>query len=370
MRIAHLIYDDLGNPWLSGGGAVRAHEIYKRLADRHEITLITGRYPGAPEDEERGGYRIRRVGSEASYARSRLAYMRTALSTMRRLDCDIWVHEFSAFAPLLPSRSLRRRGVLFFYHFVGSYALTKHPLVGGVSWLAEALTLRAYERILTISPSVTAEVRKRLGDGATINCVYTGVDSVFFDLEPEDGDYILYFGRIDVVTKGLDVLFPAFAAIADEYPQIGLKVAGRGSEDQVIHLERLIANASLDHRVEICIGVDEATKGELLRKARFVCTPSRYEGWCIAAVEASAAGRPVLGTRIPGLTDAVRDGETGTLVAAGDVNQLTDGMRRYLDDSELRASQGAAGREWARRFDWDHIAEHQERVLSEAANRV
>ena len=82
MRITHLIYDDLGNPWLGGGGAVRAREIYRRLAPRHQITLICGAYPGAPSEERVDGIRILRVGSQRSYALSRLTY---ALSALRHL---------------------------------------------------------------------------------------------------------------------------------------------------------------------------------------------------------------------------------------------------------------------------------------------
>ena len=366
MRIVHLIYDDLGNPWLSGGGAVRAREIYRRLAERHEVTLVCGRYPGAPVEEEVDGVRIVRVGSEAGYARSRLAYCQAALGQLARHDWDVWVHEFSAFAPLWPSRSLRRRGVLFFYHFVGAHALVKHPLVGGVSWAAESLTLRGYERILTISPSVTEQVRRRRPD-AEVTCVFTGVDRRYFDLRPDEADYILYFGRTDIHTKGLDTLVTAFARVAVDHPHVRLVFAGRGAPPEQARLERLIADAHLGDRVEVFGGVDETTKGELLRQARFVCMPSRYEGWGIVAVEAAAAGRPVLGTRIPGLVDAVCDGETGLLVTAGDAAALAGAMQRLLADPELRRRQGEAGREWARRFDWERIATEQEALLLQAA---
>ena len=113
--------------------------------------------------------------------------------------------------------------------------------------------------------------------------------------------------------------------------------------------------------------MDEKRKGELLSNALFVCTPSRYEGWCIAAVEASAAGKAVLGTQIDGLRDAVRDGDTGILVESGNPGQLASGMRRLLADSDLRERLGLAGREWARRFDWDRIALDQEQVFLRVA---
>ena len=135
LKICHLIYDDIANPWLGGGGAVRAMEIYRRLAERHEITLICGLFPGADLEAEIDGIRILRVGSAASYGSSRLGYCLNAIDQLRKLDWDLWVNEFSAFAPLRVPAALRRRGLLFFQHFMGHHALIKRPLVGGVSWL-------------------------------------------------------------------------------------------------------------------------------------------------------------------------------------------------------------------------------------------
>ena len=71
--------------------------------------------------------------------------------------------------------------------------------------------------------------------------------------------------------------------------------------------------------MEIIGSVEEERQGELLRRALMVCVPSRYEGWCMVAVEAAAAGKAVLGTDIDGLRDAVRHDETGVLVPPEDV---------------------------------------------------
>ena len=187
MKICHLIYDDVDNPWLGGGGALRAREIYRRLAQEHEITLVTGSFPGTPAEEFKEGIRLLRVGNSESYARSRLEYCRGALSHLKNQEWDVWVHEFSAFAPLWIPARLRRRGILFFYHFVGHHALKKHALVGGIAWAAEVLTLRGYRRIVTISPSVAERVERKLaGRQVRVDCIYTGVDRRYFDLEPRE----------------------------------------------------------------------------------------------------------------------------------------------------------------------------------------
>jgi glycosyltransferase involved in cell wall biosynthesis len=368
VRICHLIYDDLANPWLGGGGAVRAREIYRRLAGRHQITLVTGRFPGAAPEEERDGLRFVRVGSERGYALSRLGYCREAVRALERQEWDVWVHEFSAFAPLAVPARLRRQGILFFYHFVGRHALAKHPLVGWASWVAEARTLRGYRRIVTISPSVQTQVVERLRRRPVrVDCVYTGVDRRYFDLQPEEKPYLLYLGRADVHTKGLDLLIGAFSSIAHEHPELTLTLAGRGTRAQLTRLAAMASAAGIGPRVRVLGAVDEARKEELLRQALFLCMPSRYEGWGITAVEAAAAGKAVLAARVSGLTDAVRADETGLLVEPESMAALADGMRRLLSDSVLRRTMGGRGREWARRFDWERIAEEQEEVYVRAA---
>ncbi|MYC70930.1 MAG: glycosyltransferase family 4 protein [Gemmatimonadetes bacterium] len=361
MKICHLMYDDIDNPWLGGGGAVRAMELYRRLASRHEITVVTGLFPGAELETERHGLRLLRVGSARSYALSRLGYCRKAVAQLQRLEWDLWINEFSAFAPLRVPATLRRQGLLLFYHFMGWHALAKHPLVGGVAWLCERRALRAYGRILTIAPSVQARVQRRAHD-AEVDLVYSGVDRRFFALVPEEAPYLLYFGRMDIHTKGIDLLIAAFAEIADEHPDIRLKLAGRGTPKQLTKVRDLARRAGLEGRVEVIGNVDEERQGEFLRRALMVCVPSRYEGWCMVAVEAAAAGKAVLGTDIDGLRDAVRHDETGVLVPPEDVGALAGGMRALIADDSKRQAMGAAGRAWAGRFGWDRLAEDLESV--------
>ena len=361
MKICHLMYDDVDNPWLGGGGAVRAMELYRRLASRHEITIVSGLFPGAEPETERHGLRLLRVGSARSYALSRVGYCRAAVAQLQRLEWDLWINEFSAFAPLRVPAELRRQGLLLLYHLMGPHALVKHPLVGGIAWLCERRVLRAYRRILTISPSVQARIQRGAGD-AEVDIVYSGVDRRFFGLVPEEAPYLLYFGRMDMHTKGIDLLIAAFAEIAAEHPDIRLKLAGRGTPKQLARVGDLVRRAGLAGRVEVMGSVGEEEQGELLRRALLVCAPSRYEGWCMVAVEAAAAGKAVLGTDIDGLRDAVRHDETGVLVPPEDVGALADGMRALIADDARRQALGAAGRVWAGRFGWDRLAEDLEGV--------
>jgi glycosyltransferase involved in cell wall biosynthesis len=73
--------------------------------------------------------------------------------------------------------------------------------------------------------------------------------------------------------------------------------------------------------------------------------PSGNEGTPVSAIEALAAGRPVVATRVGGLPDVVREGEDGFLVSRGDVDELADRLERLAADEGLRRRMGEAGRE-------------------------
>jgi glycosyltransferase involved in cell wall biosynthesis len=72
--------------------------------------------------------------------------------------------------------------------------------------------------------------------------------------------------------------------------------------------------------------------------------PSANEGTPVSAIEALAAGRPVVATRVGGVPDVVRDGEDGFLVETGAVDALADRLARLAADPDLRRRMGDAGR--------------------------
>lgn len=85
-----------------------------------------------------------------------------------------------------------------------------------------------------------------------------------------------------------------------------------------------------------------------LAAADIVAMPSRREGLGVAALEAMAAGKPLIATRVGGLAEVVRQEETGFLVPPEDVPALAAALGRLLADPELRGRLGAAGRDRVR----------------------
>jgi glycosyltransferase involved in cell wall biosynthesis len=108
---------------------------------------------------------------------------------------------------------------------------------------------------------------------------------------------------------------------------------------------RLIAELDLKQHVDFrSAQYDEMP--DLYASADVVIYPSIYpEPLGIALLEAAAAGRPTIVTRIGGLKETVVDGTTGFIVAPGDLRALTDRLRTLLSDRELAQRMGAAGRE-------------------------
>jgi glycosyltransferase involved in cell wall biosynthesis len=99
-----------------------------------------------------------------------------------------------------------------------------------------------------------------------------------------------------------------------------------------------------------------------MRGAAYLVVPSIcYENAPMTVIEAMAVGKPVIASRIGGIPEMVRDGETGLLVAAGDVDQLREAMASLAGDARLRAAMGSEGRlhaekEFSLRIHLDRIA--------------
>ena len=122
-------------------------------------------------------------------------------------------------------------------------------------------------------------------------------------------------------------------------------------------------------------GVSTERIVELYAEAEVACVPSLYEGFSLPAVEAMACGVPVVGTNGGAVAEVIgRDGETGLIVPAGDLDALAQALLRALGDADLRARLGAAGRRRALdNFTWrrtaEATAEHYRALLDEQPAR-
>ncbi len=355
MKILDLIYDDVHNPWCGGGGALRVHKVNERLARHHDITVLTGNFPGAKE-EVINGVRYRRLGTSASYVPSRLSFSLEAPLHIARFRGDVIVNECSFFAPSFADLYTKRPVVNVIHHLMDRHAFKIYPVIGFFPFLSERAILKTSRNVITSARSVRDEIENRDPKKKVTN-IPNGVSEEFFALDPEEKPFILSLGRIDIYMKGLDLLLEAISRMKNS--SVSLKIAGAGKPGDMKRLTELIKGHGLDNRVAYLGRVEEREKLELLRTCLFLAMPSRFEGWGITAVEANAAEKAVLGTRISGLTEAVEDNQTALLIEPERIDQLASAMDLLVENENMRRRLGRQGREWARRFSWDSIAEEQ-----------
>jgi glycosyltransferase involved in cell wall biosynthesis/dTDP-4-amino-4,6-dideoxygalactose transaminase len=157
----------------------------------------------------------------------------------------------------------------------------------------------------------------------------------------DDALVIGFLGRI-VRDKGIIELAEAWRRLSTQDPRLHLLLAGKLDPNDTPATETLAALRS-DPRVHYA-GLDwDAPR--LYAAMDVVALPTYREGFPNVALEAAAMALPIVTTAVPGCTDAVVDGVTGTLVAPRDPAALADALDAYLVDPDLRERHGQAGRE-------------------------
>lgn len=154
--------------------------------------------------------------------------------------------------------------------------------------------------------------------------------------------------------KGVDVLIDAFARVRQSHPPARLLIVGDGPDRA--RLEQLASDVRLDGTVQFAGWIDESFR--VLPGCDVVVVPSRWEGFCLAAVEGMASGRPVVASNVDALREVIVDGETGLLVPPDDPAALARAIVSVLDDPDRAAALGAGGRARAERaFPVDRMIE-------------
>ncbi len=213
--------------------------------------------------------------------------------------------------------------------------------------------------ILTVSHNSKVDINAQMGvplENMTV--VPVGVDPEVFkpypDVEKVKGR-IMVTSSSDVPMKGLVPLLEAVAKLRTER-DIELMVIGnpRPGGRVATTLERL----NLGDIVTTISGVSDEELARLYGEAEVAVVPSLYEGFSLPAIEAMSCGAPVVATTGGALPEVVgTDNETGLLVTPDDPEALVVAIRRLLDDPDLRARLGAAGRDRViNRFTWQVTA--------------
>lgn len=144
-------------------------------------------------------------------------------------------------------------------------------------------------------------------------------------------NYISAMGRLDCSIKGFDKVICAFAQIAQEIPDVKLKIFGNGKDRELLH--NIATEKGIGDRVEIIQGNENAILE--VAKSRLFVMFSCFEGFPNALIEAMACGVPCISSDCDyGPRDIITHGSNGCLVNVGDVDGLAQEMRAVLVNQE------------------------------------
>lgn len=358
MRILHLDIDDLSSP-LGGGQARRTYEINRRLAAQgHQVTVVTGRYGRAVRGSVvRDGVVYRRLGG-GPFPWNFLTYLALLGIAVRAEAHDLLVEDFTSPVSTGMSPLYTRRPVIA--SVANLFAEPMAEKYGLPFDLVEHLGLRLYRHFIALTPGFAARLRARQ-PGANVAVIPQGLnDEDFVPLAALDasGRHFLYMGRLDIHQKGLDTLLVAYASMpaAKRAP---LVIAGTGSG--TARLREMVASLGLVADVQLPGQVTGPAKRALLADAMLLCMPSRYEVLPIVALEALAAGLPIIASDIPGLGELIA-ATAGVLVRPDLPGEWATAMGDLSDDRRHRRQLAQAGREAVAGLTWDLIADRQEAV--------
>jgi len=164
--------------------------------------------------------------------------------------------------------------------------------------------------------------------------------------------YILNVGRIDIKTKGLDILLRAFLIIRKTYPDIYLVIVGDGQDrDNIINLSKSLGIAE-----KVILAGWQKNPFLYMENAELFILSSNYEGWPNVIVEAMSQGCPVIATDCEtGPKEIIKENEFGMLVPVNNPEEIAKTAINILNDKNLREHYKEMGIKRSRDFDIEII---------------
>lgn len=343
----------------SAGGVERlTQEVAARwVAQGHQVTLFTARYPGSLGQETIDGVRIVRAGGKYSvYVRAYQYYTSDA-----RENFDVVIDEINTI-PFFTPLYVKQPVVSVIYQLAREFWLLEVPTpFSWVGYVIEPWYLRIYRNVPTVTISESGRQDMVKLGFRNVSRIPVGIS--FEPLKsiprPEDDPTILYIGRLERAKRPYDAI-RAFDVIKNRLPNAKLWIIGDGPiRGQLEDLAR--------QDVQFFGKVSDAQKLELMSRAHVLLVPYVREGWGLVVTEANACGTPAIGYNVPGLKDSIRHGETGLLTTENTPEALAQLTVELLQDDKLRHRLAQAALEWSREFTWDKTAEQFMRILDEVA---
>ncbi|GAB6165776.1 hypothetical protein JCM19992_17760 [Thermostilla marina] len=249
---------------------------------------------------------------------------------------------------MAPAAAARRLGIPCIWHvrelFADEGGEMHPPAILGKRYVRQMLA-RCADHVVVVSRAVRDNVLGRGWNERPVTVLPNAVDRCFFDESrsreearrrldlPVDARIVGVPGTLRPV-KGHDFFLKAAKVIHRFKPDVRFAITGDGPQNYREMLQDLIRRYRIAERVHFLGTVTDMPA--FYRACDVVCVPSRSEPFGRTPVEAMAVGTPVVASKVGGLRETIRGGQTGLLVHFGEYNRLAQAIMLLLDREEVR----------------------------------
>ncbi len=352
-----------------GGLETTAATLTRGLATRgHKITLIAGMSPGRRLPEDLADLPARwllapHVALGSSVARAaRLSHAKAfRLSTASfQAACALNLPIRDAMARLSVTMTFLPRENAWFSRWRGRRRLAHVSYYpgGGLRWLA-----RDQSTIRLVNSSVAVREEEELKRYPAHGILQSGVPLEWLGEEFETrpmANNLLFVGRLEA-NKGVLELLGIFEAMANEFPNLRLRIVGDGHLRN--EMEDRARRAGTLHRISFAGAVPQQAIRDEMRGSDLLLFPTHFENFPLTLLESSAVGLPYVASDIPGIRGMTHS--AAELVSL-DTPAWQGRIRDLIADPIRRRIISDCGRTWAARFSWDKVVDSAEQYLLRA----
>ena len=236
-----------------------------------------------------------------------------------------WVSTFWAVARTL--KKYKARYIVTPHGGYNTIAMQKNAWVKKIFFqLFESKVLQSAYKIHCIGQSETTGLASIFANNKSTLLPYGfETQNPALQLSNDGGKFIIGFvGRLDIYTKGLDMLINSFAAFAKEVPQTELWILG--DSDERATLESLIVNQGLFDKIILFGSKFGQEKDQIMAKMHVFVHPSRNEGLPASVLEAASMGLPCIVSRATNVAETIESFDAGIAVANENTKEITAAM--------------------------------------------
>lgn len=357
-----------------GGTEKYLLDLSKRLAKKHNVSIITSRLHGTRKYEEIHGIKVYRLESmifkklplflPPPYSISPgfpLAFKK--ICDQERVDIIHLHNRFcSDYYSLILLKKVIKKPLFLSLHNARTIGIKPSINIAGKAYdnTIGKIIMRGADRIIanskwTLDVTLPSDYPKRQAE-----VIYNGIDTKLYkkvksNMKEKLGceNYSLTVSRI-IPQKGLEYLVKALPYIEGDFKAV---VIGKGTE--VGKLKKLAKKLKVEKKLHFTGFVPEKDMTKYYSSADVFVLPSLYEPFGIVLLEAMACETPVVAAGSGGIPEVVD--KSGIIVKPRNEKQIAKGVNDLLADSKLRKKYAKKGRERAEKvFDWDIIAKQVE----------